>query len=126
MTGTLFEDTCSSGGESAALHTATIADGQSLSGAVQTDGLALVAVIVPSNWTAANMTFRASFDGITFYDLEDELGIEFRVPGAVTGAGKWLSVPTRARGARYLEVRSGVSSSPVLQADDVDIGLVLV
>lgn len=93
---------------------ATIANGAALSATVElADNEQVAAVIVPSSWTAANLTFQVSVDGgTTWSELHNASGAV-----QVTGtAGAQLAVAENDfRGARVLRVRSGTSGSPVNQ-----------
>ena len=46
-----------------------IAGGTSLSSGLNLGGRVLTGVFMPASWTAANLTFQASYDGVTFYDM---------------------------------------------------------
>ena len=103
--------------------TATIASGQSLSGQTDIGPGVLVGLIVPSGWTAANITFQVSADGgATWGNLFSYLGTEFTVVSVV---GEFMAIdPTLLRGARSLKVRSGTSASAVTQTNPVNVTLV--
>lgn len=97
---------------------ATIANAGSLSPAVAVHG-ALVGIIMPAAWTAANLTFQAGMtSGGPFYDVYDD-GTERAILSAniVTGRmvalnlGLWLPV-------NYIKLRSGTSAVPVPQGAD--------
>ena len=92
---------------------ADIASGQSLSGAINMQGRVLTGLYVPSGWTAADITFQSSPDGVTWYDHYDVLG-EAKVSAV---AGKYHAVDNSVfMGANFLKVRSGISAGPVTQA----------
>ena len=108
--------------------TATIANGASLSGAVDVGGVQLggrviVAIITPAAWTTAALTFQASDDGATFRNVYDEYGTEYTVQAAVDR--HILIDAARFAGCRSLKVRSGTSGSAVNQGGDRSIGIVL-
>lgn len=96
--------------------TVTIAAGQALSPALDTGGLVLGGLLIPSGWTTAVVTFQAAPDGVNYADVYDDQGNEVQVsaaPGRSIGAdvialvlGPW----------RYLKLRSGTAASPVAQA----------
>ena len=93
---------------------ANISIGQSLSGAVQLTGLLVVGIVIPAEWTAANLTFQASADGATYNDLYDDIGTEKTVTAA---AARYIIInPTDFAGIELLKVRSGTSGAPVAQA----------
>lgn len=104
-------------------RTVTILNGQSLSGDAQIDGAALVGIIMPSAWTAADLTFQASGDDAVFNDMYDVDGAEVTV---VAGASRyiWLS-PNDFVGFDSIKVRSGTTGTPVNQGADRSITLVL-
>lgn len=120
---------------------AKIAAGAALSNAVNING-ELLAIELPSGWTAAAITFQVSFDGSTFYELQDASGNTVTIPSAAipTGAAAHiaLSVSTAAygttgptispidfRGAMYVKVRSGTSASPVNQVSAITLNLII-
>jgi hypothetical protein len=92
---------------------ATIANGESLSGAVDLNNARLASIQMPAAWTAANLTFQASADGVTYADLYDNEAVEYTVQAA---ASRVLIVPlVDFLGIRYLKVRSGTSAAAVAQ-----------
>jgi hypothetical protein len=104
-------------------RTATIANGASLSDAVQVDGAALVGIIMPAAWTAANLTLQASHDDSTFNNVYDELGTEKTI---VSSTSRYISLnPADYLGANSLKVRSGTAGTPVNQGGARSIVLVL-
>jgi hypothetical protein len=104
-------------GAPATTATATIANGASLSGAIDLGTSRLLAIQMPAAWTAAALTFEASYDGVTYAPVYDSAGTEISwTVGASrlvlnAAAAEWL-------GVRYLKVRSGTSAAPVNQAAD--------
>ena len=56
---------------------ATIANGASLSGALDLNERTPVALLMPAAWTAASITFQASFDNSTFYNVFTAAGGEY-------------------------------------------------
>jgi len=103
--------------------TATIAATASLSPQVDIGPGRLVGLLVPSGWTAANITFQASPDGgVTWGNLFTSLGAEVTV---VAVAGQFNAIdPTYLQGVVSLKVRSGTSGSPVAQTAAVAVTLV--
>ena len=95
-------------------QTATIANGASLSGAIDLQNARLFALHMPADWTAANLTFSVSSNGTTYNDLYDSDGTEVTVTAAedryivITNPSRWL-------GIRWLMVRSGTSGAAVNQ-----------
>lgn len=107
--------------------TATIANGASLSGAVDLVDYRPIAVQMPATWTAANLTFQASVDGTTYQDVYDDSATELAVGAA---SARYVALGSAAQlalsGAQYLKVRSGASGSPVNQGGARSVVLVLV
>lgn len=104
--------------------TATIANGASLSDAVNMQGGRLCAIVMPADWTAADLTFMGSADGATFYNLYDADDAEITVQASddryiLLDGGRWL-------GVRNLKVRSGTSAAAVNQGAQRLITLVTV
>jgi hypothetical protein len=102
--------------------TATISNGNSLSGAVALSYATPVRITMPAGWDAARLTFQVSYDGITFNDLYDEYGQEVTIE-ASAGRGIRLD-PKILFGAMFLKVRSGIGASPVNQTASRTIVLV--
>jgi hypothetical protein len=104
--------------------TVTIANGQSLSGAADLKGLGTpVRIDMPAAWTAANLTFQVSADGVTYQDLYDDGGSEVTVTAA---AGRSIFLqPAEWAHVRYLKVRSGTAAVPVNQGTDRLLTLVV-
>lgn len=90
----------------------TIANGGSLSGAVDMGRSTLSAIIFPAAWTAASLTFQFSADNSTYVDLLD--GTTERTLTVTAGKGTVVSISDWPS-ARYLKLRSGTSATPVNQ-----------
>jgi hypothetical protein len=103
--------------------TVTIANGQSLSGAIDLQGYSLVGLLMPSAWTAAALTFAGSVDNSNFYDVADS-GAEINIGSAAANTYILLS-PATFLGLRYLKVRSGTNATPVNQGQAATVTLVL-
>lgn len=104
--------------------TATIANAASLSAAVYISRANLVGIIMPAAWTAAALTFQASIDGDTYFDLYDQAGNEVNIP---TAASRFVGgLDALNFGCfNYLKVRSGTTGVPVNQGASRDLTLVL-
>lgn len=101
----------------------TIANGSSLSGGVNLGGRIITGVFMPAAWTPANLTFQASYDGVTYVDMYSIAGSEMQVTAA---GGLYLPVDyTNFMGVNFVRVRSGVSAAPVAQAAARTINLML-
>lgn len=95
--------------------TVTIAAGQALSPALDTGGLVLGGVLIPSTWTAALLTFQVSPDGTNFMDLYDDQGNEVQLTaGASRGIGN-DAIALALGSWRWIKLRSGTTASPVVQ-----------
>lgn len=101
---------------------AVIANGASLSGAVDLSGTVIVGYIMPSSWTNADITFQASINGTNFFDLYDQLGNEIKHKA---GAGNYIAFPpAEFASVRFLKIRSGAAASAVTQGAERQIRLV--
>lgn len=105
-------------------QTATIAASASLSGQINLGALTLHGIIVPANWTAADLTFQASNDGgTTWFEVFTVANAAVDYP--VT-AGAWVALdPTLWRGINCLKIRSGTKAVPVNQTNAATLTLVL-
>lgn len=109
-------------GSTAIEEIATIANAAFLSGAVDLDDKTLVGIVMPAAWTAANLTFQVSSDGVTYNDLYDNVGIEKNI---IAAASRFIiAVPADWVGVRYVKVRSGTAAATVAQAAQRDIKLI--
>jgi len=100
-------------GSLANAETATIANGESLSGAVDLDSNTLVGISMPAAWTAAVITLSVSNDGTNYASLYYD-GTEFTVNEATASINITLD-PTVLLPWRYIKVRSGTAGTPVNQ-----------
>lgn len=82
-----------------------------LSEAIQLNGR-LVGIQMPATWAAANITFQASANGDTFYDVYDSAGTEVSVTAV---QARYIVLDPTARGFFHLKVRSGTAATPVNQ-----------
>ena len=103
---------------------ATIANGQSLSGALSLGGLRLFGIVMPAAWTAANLTFQMSPDGgTTWVNMYDTNGTELTATAAVS---RFIAFdPTNFASIQSIKVRSGTSGTPVNQGQDSTLQLIL-
>lgn len=112
-------------------ETFTLASGQSLSGELDLRTWRLVGVVLPSAWTAADLTFQASVKataeggnyGEVFLDPGTGTGVALQLDAAASQA-TFLSVAASV-GGTFIKVRSGTSGAPVVQAADRVITLIL-
>lgn len=81
-------------------------------------------IVMPANWTAANLTFQTSEDGVTWSNLYDRTGVEYTVTAAASHA---IQLPVADfAGVRNLIIRSGTSAAPVNQLNAPTLQLVQV
>lgn len=103
--------------------TATIANGASLSDALDLGNARLYSIQMPAAWTAAALTFQASAEGVTYADVHDTNGTELSYTVA---ASRFVRLtPDPWFGTRFLKIRSGTSGTPVNQGGARIITLVL-
>ena len=92
--------------------TVTIANGASLSGAVDLKGRKLVAIIMPATWTAASLTFQGSVNDTDYFNVYDGATERSATVAASyyssLDIGDWI-------GFRYIKIRSGTAASAVNQ-----------
>jgi len=109
--------------ENRTIHTATIAAGASLSGAVDLTGYVLVALAMPASWTTAVLSFQGSPDGETYQELKDTYdGLLSYNP--LVACNRAVD-PLNFLGWRYIKVRSGTAASAVNQAAERVITLIV-
>lgn len=86
-------------------------------------GNTLFGIEMPGVWTTANITFQASADGVEYQNVYDQYGTELVITAA---AARFILVsPSTFAGMRYLKVRSGTTGTPVSQAAERVVKLVL-
>ena len=102
-----------------ATSTVTIANGESLSGALSLapGTRQLAAIQMPAAWTEASLTFAVSADGTTFSPLYFN-GSEYTVEaaGGAVASGAIALEPRVFAAWPYVKVRSGTSGTAVNQA----------
>lgn len=103
--------------------TATIANGASLSGAINVFGRDIVAIVMPAGWTAAALTFQASVDGVNYFNVHSSGGTE---QSYTVDASRYIPVQAGTfAGAQMVRLRSGTAGTPVNQGAQRDIGVVV-
>ena len=102
----------------------TIANGTSLSPEVDIGNKLLVGIAMPALWTAAAVTFQASFDGgVTWLNMQSA-SAELNYTAA---QGQYICVdPSLWRGVVALKVRSGTAGTPVNQGQNSTLTLITV
>lgn len=108
--------------EAVETRTAVIANGASVSGDVDLGGRKIVAIVMPDAWTAAALTFQASPDGVTYYNVYDGPTERNLIVAAsyysALNIADWV-------GIRWLRIRSGTAGTPVNQGGARTLTLVL-
>jgi hypothetical protein len=99
-----------------AVATIPASDVNGMSNAIDMAGARAVRIAMPAAWTAANLTFQASYDNATWNNLYSSDGSEYTV---IAAASRSIILPyADFMGIRYLKVRSGTSSAAVQQGAD--------
>jgi hypothetical protein len=102
---------------------ATIGAGASLSQDLEVpEPSAIVGIVMPSTWTAANLTFQGSADGLEApRNIHNAAGDEYTV---TADADRFIALdPADFAGVRFLRVRSGTAAVPVNQVAERKIRL---
>lgn len=106
--------------------TATVASGASQSGELNVGDWTYAGLVMPSEWTTADITFLVSNkSGGTFVPLYDDAGIEVTVKASQGTAVGLANAALALAPWRYVKLRSGTSASAVNQAGDRTIEVVL-
>lgn len=97
--------------------TATIDNGESLSGEVDLTRHRIRAIHMPSAWTAANLTFQAAaYPSGTFNDVYDDAGNELQITAAASRAILLTSdADKQIANLGVVKIRSGTTGAPVNQ-----------
>lgn len=96
----------------------SIAGAASLTPAQNFGGKVPVGIYMSPGWTAASLTFQASLDGVTWYDVySSDVELQYQASAAV-----YISIDNTALlGCPWFRVRSGTSAVPVPQAVTRDL-----
>lgn len=96
--------------------TASIANGASLTDAIDLGANRLHRIIMPSSWTTAALSFQVSYDGTNFADLFNKDGEVSLAATSVVAASRSIVVDQTAfYGVRWLKIRSGLTGAAVNQ-----------
>jgi hypothetical protein len=106
------------------LTTATISQGAALSSDIVLDSYELVAVIMPAEWTAANLTVQVVHAGREV-NVYDDAGTEVTLTAAANRMILLNTLTKQLRGQQTIRLRSGTSGTPVNQAFARTLTLVL-
>lgn len=95
----------------------TVATSDTISAAVALGGARVLGIQMPATWTAAALTFLGSVDGSTYQSIYDSAGSEVSITAV---QAHYVALPDTSvlAGLNYLKVRSGTVGSPVQQAAD--------
>jgi len=95
--------------------TATIANGASLSDAVELKGHSVLRIAMPAAWTAADLTFQISDDaGTTFRNVYWDWGPEMVIDAGISMTIE-LSPFVQLTHIDQIKVRAGTAAVPVAQ-----------
>jgi hypothetical protein len=101
----------------------TIANGASLSGKIRISDSLLCGIVMSDGWDAADITFQASRDDVTYNDVYDDAGDEKTV--TVAADRHVVLEPSGFAGMSWIKLRSGTSGTPVAQSAARTLYLVL-
>lgn len=102
---------------------ATIANGAALSASVSLNGRNLWSILMPSGWTAADITFQGSIDGTNFFDIY-EGGTEYQLAVAASRMVT-MTKPFLFYALTNIKIRSGTAATPVNQGAERVLSVVV-
>ncbi len=98
------------------ISTVSIANGESVSAAVDLEERSLLALIMPAAWTAAALTVEVSHDGTTWIGIVyDSLGVQANVIASPAVSTAYTLDALGLLPYRYMRLRSGTTASAVNQ-----------
>lgn len=103
---------------------AVIASGASLTELIDLGGLRLFGIDMPPSWSTANLTLQSLGSDGTWRDVKDENGSEIVISAAASAAIRFRD-PTLFASLTTIRLRSGTSSTPVVQVIDRSVSLIL-
>lgn len=103
---------------------ATIESGESLSAAIYLKNLRLFGIDIPVGWTSANVTIQQKHADGTYRAVKNAAGIELSFP-AVAGDIIRFDNPAQFAALTDIKILSGTTATPVNQAADRTINLIL-
>jgi|SRR5215471_6921359 len=103
---------------------ATFNAGDSMSSVIDCTTLSPRYITIPTNWTPANISFQASNDNATFFDVMGVDGVETCI---AAHAGTMIPVPggNWSADTMWIKIRSGSREAPIVQEHDCAIQAVL-
>ena len=106
--------------------TATIASGAALSNVIDVRGYRVAGIMMPGTWTAAKVSFRCcDTSGGTFLDVYNDANAEVSMDVTAAKVHMINTLRNQLSGLSYIKLRSGVTATPVNQAADREITLIL-
>lgn len=103
---------------------ATITSGTSVTDSIDLGGLRLFGIDTPTSWTTANVTLQSFGSDGVWRDVKDENGSEIVISAAASAAIRFRD-PTLFASLTTIRLRSGTSLTPVVQAADRSVSLIL-
>ncbi len=101
---------------------AVIANGASLSSAIDCSEFNYPCALWIPAWTAASLSFQSSMDGVTWGEMGDAAGLTAIASAAVDTSGAYVVLSPQIFGAvRHLKIRSGTKAASVNQAAERQI-----
>jgi hypothetical protein len=99
------------------IFTVVIPDGATgLSNVVALFGRGIVGIMMPADWTAADLTLQGSHDDVTYHNVYDASDNEVTIQAA---EDRFIVVdPSTYAGLAYVKFRSGTAAVPVDQNAD--------
>ena len=101
-----------------ASQTATIASGGSVSGSIDLMGAAMIGFVTPSAWTSAALTIEVSDDNVNWSSAYDAYGAQVGSIASPIVSSRYAVDMQSLLPWRYVRLRSGTSSTPVVQDAD--------
>lgn len=103
-------------------YTSSIANAGTLGGAINFGTQRPGRIVMPAAWTAANMSFDVSADGVTYGPLYDQNNSEVNFTSANVVAGRQVVLdPVVWNSVQYVKPRSGLNGATVAQGAQRDI-----
>jgi hypothetical protein len=97
--------------------TFVIPAGQVLSAGVDCSEGYLGRIQMPLQWTSANLSFQISHDGVQYYDLLDNNGME-ALMAVIPGTARMIREEPWSSGIGWWKLRSGPRANPIVQQAD--------
>lgn len=106
------------------VKTLSIPAGESISNTIDIDKRGLQAIVIPSSWTKAAISFQMAIEeGGDYVDVFFSTGEEVKFFPDASKA--YVISPSVLEGLRFIKIRSGSSATPVIQVSTANIKLIL-